>query len=277
MSLNEIIIHSKRLELMLKKQIMCVALTLIAYAQVSYSADAVADLKAPWEIEVGVGAIATSGNTKSTSIQANLDAKQNLQHWQNQYIFNSLFKQDEVTQDDDTKVKEKTADKYLASVKSAYLLATDKSYLFGFGSYANDKFGSYSTYKTVAIGYGDWLFSTPTFTWYAEIGPGYFQGDKVITSTNPAVPDSTEKQSGAIARLATELKWNVTETAQFKQTLSVESGKDNTRTLSETSLAVSISKAMQMKVGVAIANDTDVTAGKEKTDVTSFVNLIYKL
>jgi putative salt-induced outer membrane protein len=260
---------------MLKKSLMCIALAAVSYSSVA--ADAVADVKGPWEIEVGVGAIATSGNTKSTSLQANLDAKQNLQHWQNQYIFNSLFKEDEVTQDDDTKVKEKTADKYLASIKSAYLLSTDKSYLFGFGSYANDKFGAYRTYKTVAIGYGDWLFSTPSFTWYAEIGPGYFQGDKVIASTNPALPDTIEEQSGAIARFATELKWNVTETAQFKQTLSVEAGDDNTRTLSETSLAVSISKAMQMKVGVAIANDTDVTEGKEKTDTTSFVNLIYKL
>jgi len=30
-----------------------------------------------------------------------------------------------------------------------------------------------------------------------------------------------------------------------------------------------------MKVGIAVANDTDVAPGKEKTDTTTFINLVY--
>ncbi len=240
------------------------------------SSSVVADEKRPWDIEVGIGAISTSGNTQSTSVQAKVDAKQNLLHWQNEYIFNSLFKQDEVTQDDNTKVKEKTADKYLASIKSAYLMEAEKSYLFGFVSYADDKFGAYRTYTTVAVGYGNWIYSTPTLTWYAEIGPGYFQGQKVITNPDPLLPDTFVDQSGAIVRASTELKWEITKSAEFKQTLSIESGSDNTRILSETSIATSISDAMQMKVGVAVAKDTNVTEEKKNTDMTTFINLIYK-
>lgn len=240
------------------------------------STNSFADEKRPWEIEIAIGAIATSGNTESASMQAKIDVKQNLLHWQNEYILNSLYKQDEVTQDDNTKVKEKTANKYLASAKSAYLMEAEKSYLFGFASYAGDKFGGYRTYATVAIGYGNWLYSTPTLTWYAEIGPGYFRGEKVITSPDPLVPDELIDQSGAIVRTSTELKWQITNSAEFKQTLSIESGSDNTRTLSETSISTSISDAMQMKTGIAVANDTNVAAGKKGTDTTTFVNLIYK-
>lgn len=254
---------------MFKKYLLLVAFVFI-------STNSFADEKRPWEIEVAIGAIATSGNTQSTSVQAKIDAKQNLLHWQNEYIFNSLFKQDEVTQDDNTKEKENTANKYLASIKSAYLMEAEKSYLFGFVSYAGDKFGAYRTYSTVAVGYGNWLYSTPTLTWYAEIGPGYFRGEKVITNPDPLLPDELVDQSGIIVRASTELKWQVTNSSEFKQTISVESGSDNTRTLSETSLSASISDAMQMKVGVAVANDTNVAVDKKKTDTTTFINLIYK-
>ena len=231
--------------------------------------------KRPWEVDVDIGAIATSGNTDSTSLQFKIDAKQNLEKWENQYVFNSLFKEDEVEQEDETTTKEKTAEKYFGSAKFAYLLGVEQSYLFGFGSYTNDKFGAYRTYTTAALGYGDWIYFSPTFNWFVEAGPGYFEGEKVIESDDVNIPDRLANESGAILRAATALEWKITSHAEFKQIISVESGADNTRTQSETSLATSINGSMKMKVGVAIANDTDVAPGKEKTDTTTFVNLVY--
>lgn len=231
--------------------------------------------KRPWDIEVDLGAIATSGNTETTSIQAKLDARQNLESWENQYILSSLFKEDEVVQDDDTTSKEKTAEKYFGSAKFAYLLGVEKSYLFGFGSHTTDYFGAYRTYNTIALGYGDWLYSSKTLNWFVEAGPGYFEGKKVVESDGLLVPDTYVDESGAMLRAATALEWKITATTTFKQTVSVESGSDNTRTQAETSLATSITDAMKMKVGFAIANDSDVAQGKEKTDTTTFVNLVY--
>ena len=233
------------------------------------------DERRPWDVEVDVGAIATSGNTETTSLQFKLDAKQNLEKWENQYVFNSLFKEDEVVQNDDTTTKEKTAEKYFGSAKFAYLLGVEKSYLFGFGSYSEDKFGAYRTYTTVALGYGDWLYSSPTLNWFIEAGPGYFEGEKVIVSEDETIPDSFSDEGGAILRAATSLEWKITSNSEFRQTISVESGADNTRTVSETSLAASINGSMKMKVGFAVANDTDVAPGKVKTDTTTFVNLVY--
>lgn len=233
------------------------------------------DEKRPWDVDVDIGAIATSGNTETTSLQFKVDAKQNLEKWENQYIFNSLFKEDEVTQDDDTTSKEKTAERYFGSAKFAYLIGVEKSYLFGFGSYTDDKFGAYRTYTTVALGYGDWLYSSPTLNWFVEAGPGYFEGEKVIESEDGVTPDTISNESGAILRAATAVEWKISSNAEFKQMLSVESGSDNTRTQSETSLSTSITGSMKMKVGIAVANDTDVAPGKEKTDTTTFVNLVY--
>lgn len=251
--------------------------TSLTLALLTFAATAVAqdEPKRPWDIEIDLGAIATSGNTETTSIQAKLDAKQNLEKWENQYILSSLFKEDEVTQDDGTTSKEKTAEKYFGSAKFAYLIGVEKSYLFGFGSHTRDDFGAYRTYNTVALGYGDWLYSSRTLNWFIEAGPGYFEGEKVTKSDDPAVPDTITDESGAILRAATALEWKITATAEFKQMISVESGSDNTRTQSETSLSTSITEAMKMKVGFTVANDTDVAPGKEKTDTTTFVNLVY--
>lgn len=236
-----------------------------------------AEEKRPWDISVDFGAIATSGNTETTSLQAKLDIKQNLKKWENEYILNGLYKEDQVLQDDGTETKETTAEKYMASVKSNYILEAEKSYLFGFASYANDKFGAYRSYETVALGYGDWLYSDPTLNWFVEAGPGYFWGEQVIESEDPDVPDVLVDQSGAILRVASTLIWHITDTAEFKQVLSVESGSDNTRTISETSIATTIINRLQMKVGFTIADDTEVAPGKEETDTTTFVNLVYRI
>jgi putative salt-induced outer membrane protein len=243
------------------------------------SAAAVAEERPVWNVEVELGAIATSGNTQTTSLHSKLDAKQNLTKFTNEYIISSLFKEDEVAQDDKTKVKQKTADKYLLSVKSAYQLAdsdSDKSYLFGFTSYTHDKFGAYNTYETAALGYGDWLYSNESVKWFLEAGPGYFRGEKVLESTDSSDSHIFNIEQGALLRVATELEWKVTQAAVFKQVISVESGSDNTRSLSESSLAASISNAMQMKFSFAIASDTKVAHGKEKTDTTTSATLVYK-
>ena len=248
------------------------ALMLSITSSVAFAAD---EQKRPWDIEVDLGAIATSGNTETTSVQVKLDAKQNLEKWENQYILSSLFKEDEVTQDDGTTTKEKTAEKYFGSAKFAYLIGVEKAYLFGFGSHTRDNFGAYRSYTTIALGYGDWLYSSSRLNWFIEAGPGYFEGEKVIENDDPALPDTLTDESGAMLRAATALEWKITNTAEFKQTISVEAGSDNTRTQSETSLSASITEAMKMKVGFAVANDTDVAPGKEKTDTTTFVNLVY--
>lgn len=224
-----------------------------------------------WDIEVDLGLINTSGNTETTSLQAKVDAKQTLEKWENQYILSTLYKEDQVEQDDGTKVTEKTAEKYFGSLKSAYLIGIEKAYLFGYGSYTHDEFGAYRKYTTVALGYGDWLYSSPRMQWFAEAGPGYFEGKKVDEDD-----ESIEiTESGAILRAATELVWKISGNSEFKQRVSVESGSDNTRTISETSVAANITNAMQLKVGFNVANDTDVAPEKKKTDTTTYVNLVY--
>lgn len=222
-----------------------------------------------WKVATELGVIATSGNTETTSVQAKLDAKQELTRWHNHYIFSALFKKDQINEDDGTQTTEQTAEKYFGSVKSAYQLESKHSNFFIYGSHADDKFGSYRKYSTVAIGYGTRLYNSDNVQLDAEIGPGYFRGTRVLED------ETIQTESGVMLRGAASLAWQITASAEFKQTLSVESGEDNTRTVAESSLSTRISDAMQMKVGLNVANDSEVAADKEHTDMMTYINLVY--
>lgn len=222
-----------------------------------------------WTVATELGVIATSGNTETTSVQGKIDAKQELTRWHNHYILSALFKEDQITEDDGSKTTEKTAERYFGSLKSAYQLESEHSNFFVFGSHAEDKFGSYEQYTTLAIGYGTRLYNRENMQLDAEIGPGYFRGERVMED------DVIQEETGMIIRGAASYAWQITNYAEFKQTLSIESGEDNTRTVAESSLSTRINDAMQMKVGFNVANDSDVAPDKKNTDTTTYINLVY--
>lgn len=235
-----------------------------------FSSAVFADTEKPWEMTAEVGVIATSGNTESTTVQTKADIKQRTDRWHNHYVLSVLFQEDQLTREDNTTTTEKTAEKYFGSVKSAYQLERPDTNLFVFGSHTEDKFGSYRKYSTLAMGYGTRLFENDTMKLDAEIGPGYFRADRVFAD------GSTTQESGTLLRGAASYKWEISPSAEFNQTISVEAAEENTRTVAESSLSTRINGAMQMKVGINIANDSTVAEGKKNTDTTTYVNLVYK-
>jgi putative salt-induced outer membrane protein len=242
-----------------------------AASAISASASAQEIVEQPWRAAIELGAISTTGNTETLSIQSKIDITQELERWQNQYVASVLFKKDEITQADGTETTEKTAEKYFLSAQSAYKLEKEDSKLFVIGSYTQDQFGAFEQYTTASFGYGSRWLDRPDMQLDAEFGPGYFRGERVTEV------DTIEIESGFMVRGALKFLWLVSESAAFAQNISVESGSDNTRTISETSLTTTISDTLQMKVGYSIFHDTDVASDKEKMDTTTFINLVYNL
>jgi putative salt-induced outer membrane protein len=243
---------------------------LLTLSGLALCSGAFAETEKPWEATAEVGIIATSGNTETTTAQAKGDVKQRTSRLHNHYILSVLYKEDKITLDDDTTTKEKTAEKYFGSAKSAYQLQRENTNLFVFGSHTDDKFGAYRKYSTLAVGYGARLFESANKKLDVEIGPGYFRAEQLRED------DTTQSESGFLLRGAAAFKWEITDTAEFNQTVSTESAEDNTRTIAESSLSTRINGAMQMKVGFNVANDSNVAPGKKKTDTTTYVNLVYK-
>ena len=239
------------------------ALAVIASMQAQANDTAATDKV--WTTSAELGAITTSGNTVGTSITGKIDAKQELQQWSNQYIFSAFFKEDEKTDDNGDKYTEKSAEKYLISAKTAYKLDNEFDKLFAFGSYTDDEFGAYTEYTTVALGYGTRVYNAEDKHLDVEIGPGYFTGKR----------STGETEKGLIVRGAAAFNWTISESASFAQTLSVEYGDDNTRTISETSLLAKINGSLQMKAAFLVQNDSSVPEGKKSTDTQTSLTLVY--
>lgn len=248
---------------MIKRALMAAAIA--GGASHAYSQD---DTEPTWAMAIELGAISTSGNTETLSVQSKADIRQDLEKWQNEYMASVLFKQDEVEQDGVTNTAT-TAEKYFLSAKTAYKLNREHSNLFLFGSHTDDKFGAFRKYTTISAGYGTRWINRDNLYWDVEIGPGYFRGTRFLED------DSEISETGFMVRGATELQWELTETTTFAQTLSVESASDNTRTISDTSLSLKISDTLQMKIGYSLFHNTEVAPDKEAVDTTTFINLVY--
>lgn len=218
-----------------------------------------------WQTSAELGAITTSGNTVGTSITGKIDARQELESWSNQYIFSAFFKEDEKRDINDNTFTERSAERYLVSAKGAYKLNVEHDNLFIIGSHTSDKFGAFEKYNTVAVGYGTRLFQAETQHLDVEMGPGYFSGSRA----------TGESESGLIVRGAAAYKWQISESAAFSQTLSVEYGEDNTRSIAETAITAKINGAMQMKAAFLVQNDSDVQPDKKNTDTQTSLTLVY--
>lgn len=229
-----------------------------------------ADQERRWRASAELGAIATSGNTETVSVQSKLDARQELENWRNQYTLSVLFKEDQIRQADGSARTERTAERYSGSARSAYKLGDEHSTLFVYGSHTDDAFGAYRTYSTVAVGYGNRLMNTDTMLLDVEIGPGFYWSKRELSE------GGNEREDGALLRVGADYSWQMTETSEFVQTVSVESGEDNTRTISDTSVSARIIDALQMKVGFNVQRDSDVAPDKENTDTMTYVNMVYR-
>ena len=218
-----------------------------------------------WYTSAELGAISTSGNTSGTSVTGKIDARHEMSNWSNEYIFSGYFKEDEIVDEDGNRSRSRSAQRYSMSAKAAFKLLEDGNRAFVLGSHVNDKFGAYTRYSSLAVGYGTQMLRREDRTVDVEVGPGVFHG----------VNSSGGTESGMTVRGAAQLRWRVSPSAAFSQTVSVERGTSNTHSIAETSLSTKINGTMQMKAAFSARNDTNVPDEKKNTDTQTSLTLVY--
>jgi putative salt-induced outer membrane protein YdiY len=218
-----------------------------------------------WFTSAELGAITTSGNTTGTSVTGKIDARHETSNWSNEYIASGYFKEDEVTNSDGSRTSQRSAERYTLSAKAAFKLLGEGKRAFILGSHVDDKFGAYTKYSSLSVGYGSQVFRTESKSLDVEIGPGYFHG------THATDPD----ESGMTVRGAALFRWALSPSAWFMQNVSVERGTANTHSIAETALSTKINDTMQMKAGFSVRNDTNVPADKKNTDTQTSLTMVY--
>jgi putative salt-induced outer membrane protein len=218
-----------------------------------------------WYTSAELGAISTSGNTTGTSVTGKIDARHEMKNWSNEYVFSGYFKEDEIVNDDGSRERTRSAQRYSLSAKAAYKLLTDGNRAFVLGSHVNDKFGAYTRYSSLSVGYGTQLLRREDKTVDVEVGPGYFHGENA----------EGHIESGMTVRGAAQLRWRVSPSAAFSQSISVERSTANTHSIAETSLSTKINGTMQMKAAFSARSDTNVPDEKKNTDTQTSLTLVY--
>ena len=224
-------------------------------ALVAAQAAGAAEGEGPWEGKATLGYLATSGNSDSLSVNAGAEVGYTAGRWHHVAEVSAIGAQQE---------EETTAEAYKAVWRSEYSFS-ETDYLYGRLRWQKDKFSGYDQQITESVGYGRRLLDNDRHTLNAEVGVGARQSD---------LRDGTSEEE-VILRGALDYTWQFSETAEFGQDFSVESGSENTFIESVSEVKATLVGKLALVASYTIRRNTTVPAGSEKTDTFTALSLEY--
>ena len=211
--------------------------------------------ESPWSGKATMGYLATSGNTENTTLNSGFEVGYKAGQWAHLLDAAAInASENEIT----------TAEAYALGWKSERNLS-DKDFLFGRLNWRKDAFGGFDTQFSQTVGYGRRLVDSDKHKLNAEIGAGARQSE---------LQDGT-KEDETIFRGGLYYKWLFSETATFRQDLTVEGGDKNTYTQSVTAISAKLLGDLALVASYTIKNNSDVPLLTEKTDTYTALSLEY--
>lgn len=211
---------------------------------------------AQWSGEVGVGYLATSGNTTTESLNGKLLLEYDAGSWKNSLQLLGVYTTDQ---------GETSAERYAAADKVDWELG-ERNYIFAAIDWEKDLFAGIRERTSETVGYGRHVLVGPVHTLDLEIGAGARQTEENITG---------DRADDLVFRGLGQYEWKFSPTSQFNQSLKVESGASNTFGESISELKLAIVGNLFATLSYTVKHNTDVPAGTERTDTFSAVNLSY--
>ena len=208
-----------------------------------------------WNGKATLGYLATSGNTENSNLNTGLEFGYKTENWTHLATMNAIY----ATEDDTT-----SAEAYKAGWKSEWDM-TEKDFFFGELDWRKDRFGPYATQFSQSIGYGRRVFGTEKHKLNLDIGVGARQSEDQLGLD----------QNETILRGGLNYRWQISESAEFRQDLLVEGGEENTYTESTTALSATLVGNMALVASYTIKNNSDVPPLTEKTDTYTSLSLEY--
>jgi len=208
-----------------------------------------------WSGTIEYGVIATSGNTNTRSENAKASLEYKNSGWTNISSWSFLKASDSgVISADQTFVRNYTK----------YSVVND-NYLFLSLHFEKDRFSGFTTRTSETMGYGFALIKNDNFTWDVELGAGARQS----TRTDGV------NQDDLIARLGTNVSWQVNKNSQISEVLFMEKGKENTFVESLTTIKLKINDSLSLNLNLKIKNNSIVPANIKHTDSQTTINIVY--
>jgi putative salt-induced outer membrane protein len=211
---------------------------------------------AAWEGEVQFGLVSNRGNTDSDAANLRVRAANERQRWRHRLRFSALK---------DAESGETTAERYLFDGNVNYILG-ERDYIFGNLRYDRDRFSGFDSQTSLTSGYGYLFKPRPNLSLELHGGGG----------ARRSRLDDGEREDEAILRGLLLVHWEISDNAQFKQSLVLEEGEDNTLTESFTELKVNVVHKWAVSLSLDIKRNSNPPAGNKNTDSRTSVNLVYE-
>jgi len=229
--------------------------TLLAAALLVSTSALAQDDERSYDASVALGYVGTTGNTDTTTFNAEVLLTLRADRWTHNGKFQGL-----ASQENDVA----RAERYYLEDKSDFSLNADE-YLFVKGSYTDDRFSGFDYQAAVASGYGRYLIRNDTMTLEAFGGVGYRQN---------AIIDAGSEGEGIVS-LGENFSWQLGASSALTQSLTSEVGADLTVTRFEIGLVSNIVERIATKIAFQARNTSEVPAGNKKTDTQTSVSLVY--
>jgi putative salt-induced outer membrane protein len=205
--------------------------------------------------KVGLGYLATRGNTESKNLNLNFGGDYYAEFWHHNLDGRAIRASTEGID---------TAESYGLSWQSDREFG-EKNYFFGRVAWDRDEFSGFPEQTREVVGFGRHFIDNDRHAFNGEVGAGLRQAELLDGSSE----DET------ILRLSSDYSLQISETSEFKQTLAVESGDANTYSESVTSLSADVWNSLAVVLSYTIKHNSDVPVGIEKKDTFSAVSLEY--
>ncbi len=213
------------------------------------------EAKSPWTGKATLGYLATSGNTENSTLNTAVEVGFETGKWQHLATAAAISAAEN---------KVTTAEAYELGWKTERNL-TDKDFVFGRLSWRKDRFGAFDKQFSQTVGYGRRLIKTDKHRLNVEAGVGARQSE----TRDGLTENETIFRGGAY------YKWQLSETAEFRQDLTVESGSENTYSESISAVSAKLLGDLALVASYTIKHNSDVPALTEKTDTYTALALEY--
>ena len=238
------------------------------------------DTSSGWNGEGQLGLAATTGNTRSQSLNAGLKFSYEDSQWKDTFDFSALRSRGEISTA--TVVNGQpvmlnrfavTANRYTFDAASGLKL-DDRNALFSDLRYDHDDFSPYRYQTVVSVGYDRAVIKTPSTELAFEVGPGYKRYREA---------GSSQERGAMIGRGLMAFRHQLTASTRIEDHLLIEAASFNTFTQNDASLVVDMNKRLALKVGYQARHNSNISAaiasgaatGTAKTDTLLTTNLVY--
>lgn len=220
----------------------------------------------PWSGDAELGAIWTSGNTKTNSLNGRFGIKHETETWVSEMKLSALGSQERTAGETD---KRTTKEKYSGQLQFDRNLS-EHSYLALSAQQDRDRFSGFYYQGSAGVGLGYRAIKQENMQLDLEAGPGYYR-----EHTRPSDTAQGEVNEFAIVRLALKYDWTIREGVSFTEEVNAELGSDNSIYRSETGLKTQLNRSLATKLTYNVKYVEEVPEGKKKMDTEFGVTLVY--